>query len=281
MRPSSNNNTDRLAKEKLAGYERPRVPRAQNTPAFPAAAAVQQLQAQAAQLAQQSQFATQTAAKQRSVPVQMKAAAPAPRPPVAPAAPNVEALGAALMQRFDGKLKEENKNVRGLLDSLSLRTGTIENSLKSVQLSCSSLRDEFSGIAQVAGGSVATRVDGLELVIKSLEQSVAEASAEVKGLEQSLEARVGAMREETTNKFSDMAAAMQSLYERMVTVRATLIEGSAGFATGEEVTLHYPMVNGEAGEIYMGCTHVTHAGDVEERMVCVRSSVGTQLATFL
>lgn len=203
MRPGRQNpnaDRERREKERLAG-ERPRV-----FGGNPAARAPQMFAARRSPA---------PAASSGAVPLPPKAvpAVPAGAPqrlgpppqqqPAAPAQTETTATAAErLLQQVDAQVKKQHAGLAGLVDSVSMRVGVLENSVKSLQHAFAALREEFSGIAQVAGGSVARKTVDLETEVHRLEKSFAEFSTKTSNELSETERRLCSVQQEIKDAVS-------------------------------------------------------------------------------
>jgi hypothetical protein len=243
---------ERIERERMAGYERPRP--------------------QTAPRSQQQQRPPVPPPQQRSPAASSQAA---------------DALGQVLLKKVHEKVQEDTKQLRNLVDTVSLRLGAMENTVKSVEHAVAALREEFSGIAQVAGGSGAKKTDDVEATVHKLEKSFTEFSTRLGAEVQEAERRQGAMRQEllqaaaTDNGARELAHAA---YARSIVVpcRVVVAEGitlDAMDDSDERLTvpaeallpLRYPMSEKD-GNVTMVYTHVSGAGDVREFAVPVQRS---------
>lgn len=306
--------SDRLERERMAGYERPRVvsppvvkpqfPAAINTRARAPPTFNPALRGQQQATQQQQASSSSTISNQHSQQTQQALHAQQAQH-VQANATSADALGQAILKKVHQKIEEETRQLRGVVDSVTLRSGSLENSLKSLEHSVAALREEFSGIAQVAGGSVAKKADDVDTSLKILERSFAEFSTRVATDNIEAERRQGVMREELLSALhgfsdADARAMAQAAYERSITTtcRITSPEGVNCYpieelAIGEEGTeirhvkfgellvLRYPMKPGEdADSIYMTQTIVTADGDVLEFSIPIQIS-GIRTVEFL
>jgi len=279
MRPgrqSSPPNRERLDKERMAGYERPRPPMAQ-----------QQHGPRAAQQQQQ--------ARPVPLPPQQRSPGAAAAPPQSSQA--ADALGQVLLKKVHEKVQEDTKQLRGLVDTVTLRLGAMENGVKSLEHAVASLREEFSGIAQVAGGSVAKKTEDVEASVHKLEKSFSEFSTRIGAEIQEADRRQGALRQELLGTLTDDGARQMAhaAYARSIVVpcRVVVADGVTLEAVGESATadpllkvaagtslpLRYPM-SLKGDDVTMVYTHVTGDGDVREYAVPVQRA-GIMTVEFL
>lgn len=265
---------ERLERERLAGYVRPQSApgrpqppqmRHQHIPMPPSQAAQQQPAAQRSTALGAAQSSSQAA----------------------------DALGQVLLRKVHEKVQEDTEQVRGLVDTLSLRLGALENSAKSLELAVASLREEFSGIAQVAGGSVAKKTEDMELSVQKLEKSFVEFSTRLTREVQEADRRQGVLRQEllalcSTGKDSRQMAS--EAYARSIVVPCRVISDEGIELQGEglphvrvpagaSLPLRFPMSQ-KGDDVTMLLTHVTENGDVQEYAVPVQRS-GVRTVAFL
>jgi hypothetical protein len=221
------------------------------------------------------------------VPLPPQQRSPAAAPGSAAAAPSqaADALGQVLLKKVHEKVQEDTKQLRNLVDTVSLRLGAMENTVKSVEHAVAALREEFSGIAQVAGGSVAKKTEDVEATVNKLEKSFTEFSTRLGAEVQEAERRQGAMRQELLQATDDGARELaHAAYARSIVVpcRVVVAEGVTLEAmdgsderltvpAGASLPLRYPMSEKD-GDVTMVYTHVSGAGDVREFAVQVQRS---------
>jgi hypothetical protein len=210
-----------------------------------------------------------------------------PAPAAAAAAPSqaADALGQVLLKKVHEKVQEDTKQLRNLVDTVSLRLGAMENTVKSVEHAVAALREEFSGIAQVAGGSVAKKTEDVEATVHKLEKSFTEFSTRLGAEVQEAERRQGAMRQELLQVAATDHGARElanAAYARSIVVPCRVVEGvtlEAVDGSDERLRvpaeallpLRYPMSEKD-GDVTMVYTHVSGAGDVREFSVPVQRS---------
>lgn len=204
MRPGRQNpnaDRERREKERLAG-ERPRVfggpvarapqmfaPR--RAPPAPASSSVVPLPPKAAP-------AVPVGAPQRLGP----SPPPQQQPPATAQLETTATAAERLLQQVDAQVKKQHAGLAGLVDSVSMRVGVLENSVKSLQHAFAALREEFSGIAQVAGGSVARKTVDLETEVHRLEKSFAEFSTKTSNELSETERRLCSVQQEIKDAVS-------------------------------------------------------------------------------
>jgi len=272
---------ERLEKERLAGYERQRpLMQQQRSPQRPVPMPPPQrpLQASAAP----------------------PSSSPRPATPAAAAPPSssqaADALGQMLLKKVHEKVQEDTKQLRGLVDSVSLRLGALENTVKSLEHAVSSLREEFSGIAQVAGGSVAKKTEDVEGALQKLEKSFSEFSTRLDTEMREVDRRQGSMMQELLagGSAEDACQLANMAYARSIVVPCRVVaadgvvleavNGESGTSSlvapaGTAIALRYPMSE-KGDDVTMVYTQVTEDGDVREYVVPVQRA-GVMTVKFL
>lgn len=200
------------------------------------------------------------------------------------------AMAETLMHKAMERVKEHvlGDNIRPMqtsLDALSLKFTTIENELKTLKSSSTSLRDEVSGMSQASGGaSLAQKLTELSDSLRSLQKSFGEYSAKKDNELVDLERKIAAVQ-------SAAIETAQQSYERSITVNATVIipggltmqdkydpERALFVKSGSSIVVRYPMKADDKGDVYMTHIEVTPDGDVREYSIAVQLSGKRTLA---
>lgn len=191
------------------------------------------------------------------------------------------------MKRVEGHVEKQIGGLSRLVDSTTMRVGTIENSLKSLQHSVAALREEFSGIAQVAGGSVARKVEDIDGDLRRLEKSFTEFSTRTTGEIAEAERR---------SCVTDALDLAQEAYARSITVDAVVTSPSGLELTpivdnngspslfaccGSCISLRYPMTEDEKGQVTMLHISVAPDGTVTEYSVPVQTAEGVMTVNLV
>lgn len=263
---------DRIERERLAGYERSVKP-----PPVPPQAAMLMLQRQ-----------------QQRTPIPMPQ--PKAQPQQSSSVSAIDAVSQKILKQVDENVQQSTKQLGGLVDNVTLRLGALENTVKSIQHAVASLREEFSGIAQVAGGSVAKKTEDVENYVYKFEKSFVEFSTKIETELKELDRRQGGLREELLGIASideDARQLANMAYARSIVVPCRVIaengiqltainnsETPSLFAPLDTpLSLRYPM-NKEDDVVTMLYTYVSCDGNVSEYTVPVQKA-GVMTVEFL
>lgn len=268
---------DRIERERLAGYERSVKP-----PPVPPQAAMLMLQRQ----------------QQRTpIPMPQPKAQPKAQPQQSSGVSAIDAVSQKILKQVDENVQQSTKQLGGLVDNVTLRLGALENTVKSIQHAIASLREEFSGIAQVAGGSVAKKTEDVENYVYKLEKSFVEFSTKIETELKELDRRQGGLREELLGIASTDEDARQlanMAYARSIVVPCRVVaengiqltainnsETPSLFAPVDTpLSLRYPMNKEDDDVVTMLYTHVSCDGNVSEYTVPVQKA-GVMTVEFL
>lgn len=107
----------------------------------------------------------------------------------APAPPSGEGVTLAALAGYslDAEIKEDLAACKGRLDAVGLRLSGQDNAVKGIEMSLSSLREEYSKISQTTDGQSASKLEACERVLSRLDSAFQEFSTSIQREVRSIE----------------------------------------------------------------------------------------------